>query len=122
MRYYKAFAVTGSANELETDSGLESTQAEPKTVQAVLVSVSDYKGNKIEGWIERERVLEIYDYVVNTHANTGGTNTVYSTTKMVRIPIEAEIPVGQSFKIGIRCGSNATNLYGAYEYTITGRR
>lgn len=114
--FYKAFNVTGSANKTVLDSGLISTVEEPKRIRAILIDVSSYQDNVVEGWIETNRILEIQDKVLNTSYIHGADLTVTCTTKIIRIPIEEDIPPGMIFKIGINSGSLATNIMGAYEY------
>jgi len=118
QKYYKSFHIAGTAGALTLDEGIESTEKEPKKITAIIISVSDYKGNWVEGWIERERVAEIIDYVCNTHAHTGTTNTMYSTIKMIRFELGHDIKIGERFRAGIRCGPTATWVAGAYEYEI----
>ncbi|MBA7486125.1 hypothetical protein ES707_21678 [subsurface metagenome] len=114
--FYKAFNVTGLPNKTEFDDGLVSTIEEPKRIRAVIISVSDWRANVLEGWIETTRILEIVDLVLNTSHEYGGANAYPSTVKMLRIPIEEDIKPGLIFKIGINCGSDATSIVGAYEY------
>lgn len=114
--YYKRFAVDGTPNETVLDSGLVSLVVEKKHLNAILISASEWQNNVIEGWIGTERVLEIADQVLDTVDSHG--QNLRSTQKMVRIPIEMDIPQGQIFKIGIRCGVAATNIRGSYEYVI----
>lgn len=116
--YYKDFSVDGVANTETLDDGLTSTEAEPKRILSVYISVSGYQNNVIVGRIEREDILKIRDYVLDTYASTGSTNTQYSTTKLNEIKIEHDIPVGRTFKIGILCGGTATNIRGCYKYEI----
>jgi len=115
--YYQAFDVVGVINTTTLDAGLYSTTEEPKRIEAVLVDVSTYQGNYIEGWIGNTRVLEIPDYVLNSRLAAGAADAYASTIKMVRVPVELDIPTGQIFKIGVRCGAVANNLDGSYEYT-----
>lgn len=115
---YKSFSVTGDSNKTVFDSGLVSTVEEPKRIRAVIVSVSDWRANILEGWIETNRILEIPDLVLNTSHEYGAANAYPSTVKMLRIPIEEDIKPGMIFKIAINCGSNSTDLVGAYEYEL----
>lgn len=117
--FYKAFSVTGEDNKTVLDSGLISTIEEPKTIQAVLINVSAYQGNIVEGWIETNRILEIVDKVLNTEFVAAAANPYASTTKIVRIPIDEPISPGKIFKIGINSGATKTDINGAYEYTRT---
>jgi hypothetical protein len=117
--YYKAFFVTGVANKTIMDSGLVSSIEEPKTIKAILIDVSLYCGNILEGWIETERILEIDDRVLNSSYLTGADQCAVSTSKIVRIPIDEDVKPGMIFKIGINCGAAESNIAGAYEYIRT---
>lgn len=114
---YQKFTATGVINTTVLDAGLYSTVEEPKRIDAVLLNISSHIGNTIEGWIGNERVLEVPDYIANTNALGAATLAFASTTKIVRLPIEKDIPPGQIFKIGVKSGAVANNLDGAYEYT-----
>jgi len=114
--YYKRFAVDGTPNETVLDAGLVSLVVEKKRLVAVLINTTEYQNNVVEGWIGTERILEIPDVNIDT-IDTAAQNS-RSTVKMGRIPVEMDIPEGQIFKIGIRCGVAATNIRGAYEYVI----
>ncbi|MBA7477075.1 hypothetical protein ES707_12473 [subsurface metagenome] len=116
---YKAFIVTGLENKTVMDPGLISTVAEPKTILAVLVSVDQYQDNIVEGWIERERILEIPDRILDTHYKVGSDDAYQSTTKIIRIPIDEPILPGMIFMIGIKCAGTPSVLTGCYEYKIT---
>ena len=115
--FYKAFTVTGVINVTTLDAGLVSLVDVPVHIAAILITVQDWQGNYIEGWIGNERILEIPDYLIDSNADLGAANFPVSTTKLIRIPVDHDIPAGQIFKIGIRCGATAGNLFGSYEYT-----
>lgn len=117
--FYKSFSVTGEANKTVMDSGLISTVEEPKNIKAVLIDVSAYQGNILEGWIETQRILEISDRVLNSSQIISLDHCAVSTTKIIRIPIDEPIPPGMIFKIGINCGAAPSNITGAYEYSRT---
>jgi len=119
--YYQGFHVVGVANTTVLDGGLVSTIEQPKRIDAVLVDTSVLLGNIIEGWIGNERVLEVPDYVVNTRELNAATFDSRSTTKIIRLPVQLDIPVGQIFKIGVRSAGVGETLDGAYEYTIAGK-
>jgi len=114
---YQGFTVTGGINALVSDGGLVSTEKEPKRINAILICVTAYESNIVEGWIGNEMVLEIYDNVLDTIEDLGAANFPYSTSKMGRVPIELDIPVGQSFIIGIRSGGTASSIEGSYEWS-----
>jgi len=116
--FYQEFHVVGVVNSTVLDAGLFSTDVEPKRIDAVLIDVSAYQGDHIEGWIGNILVLAIPDFVVNTRLAAGAADAYASTTKIVRIPVQLDVPQGQIFKIGIRCGAVAITIDGAYEYTV----
>lgn len=116
---YKELQVDGVINVTTLDEGLVSRTEEPKTIRAVLINLSAHEGNVLEGWIGTERVLAIYDYCLDTQELTGADTFPISQTKLNRIPVDLPIPSGAIFKIGIRCGGTASNVYGAYEYEVT---
>ena len=114
---YKAYTVVGVINVTTLDGGLVSLVEVPIRIEAILINTSAQEGNVIEGWIGNKRVLECYDYVFDTQEESTATQAPNSATKIVRLPIEMDVPAGQSFKIGVRCGGVANNLFGAYEYS-----
>jgi hypothetical protein len=120
VTYYKHFGVTGVINTTVYDGGIESTEAEKITVKALLISISAYQGNLVEGWLEREKIVDIPDYCLNTHEAAGAANAYKSTVKMLRIPVELALDIGKIFKVAINSGGTANNIFGAYEYEIAG--
>ena len=117
--FYKLFRVNGVANKTEFDTGLISTVEEPKRIRAILINVSAYKDNTIEGWIETNRILEVPDDICNSSSLTGADTFPYSTSKLCRIPVDENVPPGMIFKIAINCGADVTNIDGSYEYEKT---
>lgn len=115
--YYQGFTVTGVANLTVLDDGLVSTEEEPKRIDAILICVTAYESNVIEGWIGNKRVLEIYDGVLDTIADLGAANFPYSTSKLGRVPIYIGLKVGEVFKIGVRSGAVLSSFEGAYEWS-----
>jgi len=117
MKIYEDFAVNGNANELTiADDDLQSTEKEKRYVEKVLVEVSDYEGNEIVVRIDQTEISRVSEYLFNTHGDTGGTNTPYSTSKLAEIVIDHELAIGETIEIGIDCGANVTNLVGAWVY------
>lgn len=113
--YYKELEVAGTINDTEYDEGLVSPDANPVRCRAVLINVSTHEGNVIEGWIGTERILAVYDYVFDTREESAAQAPI-SATKIVRLPVEENVPAGQIFKIAIRSGGVASDIHGAYEY------
>ena len=118
--YYQGFHVVGVANTTVLDGGLVSTAEEPKKIDAVLVDVSVHLGNIIEGWIGNKRVLEVPDFVFDTRELNAATFASRSTSKILRLPVGLDIPVGQKFQIGVRSAGVGETLDGSYEYTLAG--
>lgn len=114
--FYKLFRVTGEANKTIFDAGLISTVEETKRIRALLINVSAYHEATIEGWIGTNRILEIPDDVCITSDTSPTVKVVISSNKLIRIPIEENIPAGMIFKIAIKCGTDVTSIDGAYEY------
>lgn len=119
MIWHQGFRVTGGINSTVYDTGLESTEKEPKTLLSMLIQVSDYKSNDIEGWIEKSKVFDIPDKLVDTDI-AAGTNQYRSGVRINEIPINVDLAIGERFKVAIKCGADATNLVGAYVYEIKG--
>ncbi len=118
-RRYKKFAVTGVANDLALDTGLSSTENEPKKLIGVMLNVVDQAGNTIEGWIETNLILEAPDYLFDAQTAAGAADAYASTVKTQFLQIDEVMEVGKIFKIGIRCGATNKDLFGAYVYEIT---
>lgn len=119
MKRYKSFTVTGVTNTTTWDAGIRSTEAEPKRILGVMVSTSRHIGNHVKGEVEREEVVDLLDYNLDTTEQLGTANVMRSTTKIGYIEIGVALLVGEEFRLGIACGGTASNLYGSYVYEIT---
>lgn len=113
--YYKRFSVGGLDNVTVLDGGLVSLVEEKVHIDSIFIMTNDWQDNIIEGWIGNERVLELPDFIIMT--NTDLATNPRTTTQLIEIPINMDIPAGQIFKIGIRCGAAPTNILGSYNYT-----
>lgn len=119
----QAFKVVGVANSRVLDSGvgysgkagLTASDAEPKTLLAVVLSSDETAGNIILGVQGQTEVIQVYDYTLDTY-QASGTNQYKATTKEQRIAVNRKLKPGETFYVGIYCGSTATDLYGSYEY------
>lgn len=114
--FYKEFNVVGVINVTTYDAGLQSPVDKPVHLDAVILNTDTTEGNTIEGWIGTTKVLEIFDYCCDTQEEAAAQHAL-SSTKIGRLPIDQDIPPGHSFRIAVRCGAAANDLYGAYEYT-----
>lgn len=115
---YQTFSVTGVANKTVDDTGLESTQAEPKTIKAIHITTSGQAGNWVEVWLEQERLASVIDYLVHTYASAGSTNVQMATNYLTKLELDHSLPVGQRLKVSIKCGATLKVLHGMYEYEL----
>lgn len=110
------FSVTGVANVTTLDTGLTSNTDEKYHLQGIYLRVSGWVDNIIIGMFMTTKILDIPDYLVHTDESTASGNTQKSVTLDRYFDINLDIPVGQTFKIGIQCGGTAKNLTGSYVY------
>lgn len=120
MILHEGIRITGEVNKTIYDTGLESTEKQPKRLISILAQVNAYKGNNLEGWIEKTRIFNIPDELIDTTESEATTLMPKSAQRINEIPVEIDLSVGEVFKAAIRCGATATNFIGAYVYEITG--
>jgi len=116
--FYQSFTVVGVINVETLDGGLISPVDKPVHLDAVIINTDTTEGNRIQGWIGTMKVMEIYDYNIDTQEEAAA-QTGLSVVKIGRLPIDMDIPPGKIFKVGVACGGVANDLFGAYEYTET---
>ena len=122
MKLFQLFRVTGEANKVTYDGGLQSTVTEQKHLTAVHVELAAYAAtddNDVQGWQERAKIFDFPEKLFNAEvaAATAPANT---RPKMDQIPVDMDIPVGETFKIAIKCAATLNSMRGAYEYEIIG--
>jgi len=120
MKYFQLIRITGGANAVKYDDGLKSTETEKKRLVAVHVQMDAYAAtddNEIQGWHERAKIFELPEKMFSTEVATATSSTA-GREKMPSVPVDLEIPVGESFKLAIKCAATAINVRGAYEYEI----
>ena len=120
MFLYQSFRVTGVANSIQYDDGLKSTEAEPKRLVSILCQADAYPGSDdvdIQGYHERAKVIDI---PIQLFSQVDATDTTDAAggKRMIEIPVDLDIPVGETFKMAIKCAANAVNIRGAYKYEI----
>jgi len=118
MEYYKYFKVTGVASKTEYADGLTSSAEAKKRLISVMINVVAREGNKIQGWLEREKVFELPDALIDTQELTGADTFPLSGNAMNEIPVGVDMPVGTTFKVALESGATESDLYGAYRYEI----
>lgn len=120
MRYFQLLRITGGANAVKYDDGLQSTATEKKRLVAVHIQMDAYAGtddNEIQGWHERAKIFELPEKMFSTEIVTATSSTA-GREKMPSVPVDLEIPVGETFKVAIKCAATAIDVRGAYEYEI----
>lgn len=120
MKYFQLFRVTGLPNVITYDDGLKSTEAEKKRLLSVHVELTGYADtddNDVQGYHERAKVFDLPERLFNTERI--GTSLPSNTrAKRDHVPVDLDIPIGESFKVAIKCASQPSNIRGAYEYEI----
>lgn len=123
MRYFQKIQFDGVANSITYDDGLKSSETEPKRLVQVLIELEKYDGTdddvQVQGYHERSKIFDIPEKLFCTEAKTATAQSA-AGQKMRVIPVDLEIPVGEIFKLAIKCASVAVDIRGAYEYEILG--
>jgi len=123
MRYFQKIQFDGAANSVSYDDGLQSTESEPKKLIAVHVELEKYDGTddnvQVQGYHERSKVFDLPEKLFRTEAKTA-TSQSAAGQKMPSIPVGMDIPIGETFKLAIKCASVPVDIRGAYEYEILG--
>jgi len=121
MIFFQHIQFDGTANSIAYDDGLKSTESEKKRCLAVHVELEKYDGTdddvQVQGYHERSKVFDIPEKMFNTELKTATVEVAY-VKKLSRIPVELDIPVGEIFKLAIKCASVAVDIRGMYEYEI----
>jgi len=112
------FRITGVANAITYDDGLKSTEAEKKRLLSIDLLTSGVAGNDVQGYHERAKVYDIPDYLIDYEAGSDVANQAKPGLRMNNVEVGLEIPVGEVFKVAIKCGATAKNLYGCYNYEL----
>jgi hypothetical protein len=110
MSLYYSETITGAANTTRYGSGITSTEAEPKILKNLWVVVSARQSNRVLGYIEREKRIDVIDHIL----------PLATEATRFRIEINEDIPAGRTWQAALQCGGTATNVYVIYEYDIKG--
>jgi len=116
MVYTQLFRVTGVANTIAYDDGLKSTEVEKKRLLTVRLLLNGQADNDIQGYYEREKIFDIPDRLLDVEADAFNTNLAKPGARINDVEVGFDIPVGQAFKVAIKCGATAKNLHGCYVY------
>lgn len=118
MVYFKVFRITGVNNSVVYDDGLESSKENPTRLLSVMVQVDDYQDNNIQGWLEREKVFELPDSLIDTLGREADANLNKSFNRLNEIEVGCDVPIGSTFKVAVSSGATKCDLKGAYRYEI----
>jgi len=119
MDYFKYFKITGVDSKTVYDDGLTSSAEAPKRLKSIMINVLARAGNKVQGWLEREKVFELPDALIDTQESEASDTPPLSMNSLNEIPVGVDMPVGTSFKVALESGATHSDLYGAYRYEIT---
>lgn len=120
MKYFQSFRITGEANSITYDDGLKSTAAERKRLIACHVQMNTHAGtddNDIQGYHERAKVFDIPEKLFPSE-DVGDVKSDVSEPRSKPVPVDLDIPVGETFKMAMKCAATAVNVRGAYEYEM----
>lgn len=112
------FRLTGVANSITYDDGLKSTEAEKKRLLSVWLLVSDYKDNDVQGYHERAKFFDIPDRLLDMENAGMSLDRAKPGARFNDIEVGLEIPVGEVFKVAIKCGADAAQVHGCYNYEL----
>jgi len=102
---YYSEVISGTANAEVLGSGITSTEAEPKRVRKVSVTVSSRQGNYFRIYVERERLANIVDYDI----------PLPDEPLRREYNLDFDLPTGQTLKAGVLCGATPTSVHVVYE-------
>jgi len=120
MEYFQHFTKTAVINTTTYADGISSSAEAPKRLKSVLINITTHSGDRVQGWLEREKVFDIPDYCIDTQELTGADTFPKSMNKINEIPVGVDMPVGSTFMVAVLCGGVATTIHGAYRYEIIG--
>lgn len=118
MEYFKYFTKDCDASKTTFADGLTSSAEAPKRLKSVMINIDLHSGDKVQGWLEREKVFELPDYLIDTQELTGADTHPKSMNKLNEIPVGVDMPVGTTFTVALECGGVGATICGAYRYEI----
>lgn len=120
MKYFQPFRITGVANTITYDDGLKSTEAEKKRLVNCHIQMDAHASsddNDVQGYHERAKVFDIPEKMFPSLA-TSLTSSRLAEPTSKPIPVELDLPAGETFKVALKCSATAIKLRGTYEYEI----
>ncbi len=120
MRNIDSIFVQGVANSTVQDAGLVSTRTIRRKVLGVFIIVEKQVANLIQIFVEREKIIELYDYNIDSYGQLGSSNSAIDVNKPHYFIVDKVIPEGETLYVAIQCGATVSKVYGGYEYEETG--
>jgi len=120
MYYFKYFTKLGVINTTTHADGLTSSQEAPKRLISVMININTHSGDRVQGWLEREKVFDLPDHLIDTQELAPTNRPPMSLNKLNEIPVGVDMPVGSTFTVAIQCGAVEATICGAYRYEIIG--
>lgn len=120
MKYFQLFRITGATNSITYDDGLKSTEAEKKRLIACHIQMNSYAAtddNEVQGYHERAKVFDIPEKMFPQLRNSLNQQRL-SGPMSKAIPVDLDLPPGESFKVALKCSASNVDLRGMYEYEI----
>lgn len=122
-QFLQLFRISGSANSIVYDSGLISTEREPKRLLAVGLQMDAYAptdDNDVQGYHERDKVFEIPEKMLPQMDVAATDGKTYAAPGIFEAQVNRDLPPGDTFKAAMKCAATATNLRGYYRYELEG--
>ena len=120
MKFTQLFRITGATNAITYDDGLKSTDTEPKRLLAVNLQCDSWDNSDatdVQGYHERAKVFDIPAKTIPAVADATTSQTT-APPLFHKQEVELDIPVGEAFKVAVKCGSTQVKVRGWYEYEI----
>lgn len=118
MTFRQKIKITGVSNKIIYDSGLTSTSAEKKRLLSIDVLLNGQADNDLQGYHEKAMVFEIPDRLMDVENDTWTTNLAKPGARINNIEVGLDIPVGETFKLAMKCGATVKDAYGTYNYEL----
>jgi len=118
MQLTQLFRITGVVGTITYDDGLKSTEKEKKRLLSIRLLVNNYKDNDVQGYHERAKVFDYPDRLIDMEDDGCSLNRAKPGARINDIEVGLDIPVGEVFKVAIKCGNNASDVHGCYVYEL----
>lgn len=118
MIFRQYIYLAGIINDIAYDPGLISTPSEKKRLVSISLLVNQVIDNHVQGYHEKAKVFDIPDRLIDVENNAYNYNYQKPGARINEIEVGLDIPVGETFKLAMKSGATATNIYGMYNYEL----